>query len=177
MTTNGPEQVPSAPEQPPAPAAPRRVDPGRLRPADHAVAVGTLLYLVLLALPWFRTDGFDLGSGFAVPPVSVNGFDSGTLTVAAVLLLAASVWALLPAVADVSLPFPRSAVTAGLAAPAFLLTLVEWLSTFDAGFTLVGLLAFLTSAAVLTVAVLRLLPDLLGPSATGGATGDRPSGS
>ena len=43
---------------------------------------------------------------------------------------------------------------------AFVLTLVEWLSTFDAGFTFAGLLTFLTSAALLAVAVVRVLPDL-----------------
>ena len=121
----------------------RRLDLTRLRRADWAVAAGTLLYLVCMTLPWFRVDGFDLGSGFAVPGVSVNGFDSGVLVVALVLLLLASGWALLPAVAEVPAPSPRSSVTAGLAAVAFLLTLVEWLSTVDAGFTLFGLLAVL----------------------------------
>jgi hypothetical protein len=113
-----------------------------------------------MTLPWFRVDGFDLGSGFVVPGVSVNGFDSGVLVVALVLLLLASGWALLPAVADVPGPSPSSSVTAGLAALAFLLTFVEWLSTFDAGFTLFGLLTFLAVAAVLACAVLRLLPGL-----------------
>jgi hypothetical protein len=150
MTSSGPEGAPSR----------RRLDLTRLRRADWAVAAGTVLYLVFMTLPWFRIDGFDLGSGFAVPGVSVNGFDSGVLVVALVLLLLASGWALLPAVAEVPGPSPRSSVTAGLAALAFLLTLVEWLSTVDAGFTLFGLLTFLAVAAVLACAVLRLLPDL-----------------
>ena len=135
-------------------------DLGKLRLADYAVAAGTLLYLIFMIIPWYSIDGFDLGGGYSVPGVSVNGFDSGTLTFAFVLLIAATVWALLPAFADVKVPFPRSYVTVGLAALAFLLTLIEWLSTFDAGFTLMGLLTFLSSVAVLAFAVLRLLPDL-----------------
>ena len=150
MTSSRPEGAPSR----------RRLDLTRLCRADWAVAAGTLLYLVCLTLPWFRVHGIDLGSGFAVPGVSVNGFDSGVLVVALVLLLLASAWALLPAVAEGPAPSPRSSVTACLAALAFLLTLVEWLLTFDAGFTLFGLLTFLTAAAVLACAVLRLLPDL-----------------
>jgi hypothetical protein len=169
VTSNGPEQTPGGPGQPPVPPARSRVDLSRLRPADYAVAAGTLLYLVCMALPWYSIDGFDLGSGFEVPGVSVNGFDSSTLTFAFVLLLLASVWALLPAVADVPVPFPRSFVPAGLAALAFLLTLIEWLSTFDAGFTFFGLLTFLASAAVLAFAVLRLLPDLRGAGSVPGS--------
>ena len=160
MTSSGPEQTPSA--------ARKAFDLSRLRVADYAVAAGTLLAVVCMALPWFSIDGFDLGSGYVVPGVSVNGFDSGTLTVALVLLLVASAWALLPAVADVPVPFPRSSVTVGLAAPAFLLTLIEWLATFDAGFTLFGLLTFLASAAVLAFGVLRLVPDLRGGVAARG---------
>jgi hypothetical protein len=180
VTSNGPEHNPSGQGQPPGqwgqpPATPARrgVDLSRLRLADYAVAAGTLLYVVFMALPWFSIDGFDLGSGFEVPGVSVNGFDSGTLTFAFVLLLVASAWALLPAVADVSVPFPRSFVTAGLTALAFLLTLIEWLSTFDAGFTFFGLMTFLASAAVLAFAGLRVLPELRGtttvPSGLAGA--------
>jgi hypothetical protein len=155
MTSSGPEQPPHAPG-----AAGKGVDLGRLRRADHAVAAGTLLYLVFLLLPWFSVEGFDLGSGYRLPGVSVNGFDAGTLTVAFVLLVLASAWALLPAFADVRVPFPRAFLTAGLAALAFVLTLIEWLSTFDIGFTLMGLLTFLSSVAVLAFAVLRLLSEL-----------------
>ncbi|PZA18908.1 hypothetical protein, partial [Modestobacter versicolor] len=178
MTSSGPEQTPSGPAQPPlsaqgntppaqgpaGPGAPSSgrsgFDLGRLRLADVAVPVGTLLYLVFMVIPWFSVEGFDLGSGYSIPGVSVNGFDSGTLTFAFVLLLLASAWALLPAFADVAVPFPRSFLTAGLAGLAFVLTLIEWLSTFDAGFTLMGLLTFLSSVAILVFAVLRLLPEL-----------------
>ena len=177
MTSSGSEATPHDPGQAAAAGgAPVHsgVDLGRLRLADWAVALGTLLYLVFMVLPWYSIDGFDLGSGYRIPGVSVNGFDSGTLTVAFVLLLLASVWALLPAFVDVAVPFPRSFLTAGLAALAFVLTLVEWLSTFDAGFTFFGLLTFLASAAVLAFAVLRLLPELGGsapvPGRLAGAT-------
>ena len=167
MTSNGPAQpdhrppAAAGPALPGAPAPGRTgVDLGRLRLADCAVAAGTLLYLLFMILPWFRIDAFDLGFGYRLPGVSVNGFDSRILTVAVVLLLMAAAWALLPAAADVRVPFPRELLTAGLAALAFLLTLTEWLSTFDAGFTLIGLLAFVSSAAVLACAALGLLPAL-----------------
>ncbi|WP_369139636.1 hypothetical protein [Modestobacter versicolor] len=183
MTASGTEGTPTGPGQPPtgAPGS-RGVDRGALRLADVAIAAGTLLYLVFMVIPWFSIDGFDLGSGYSIPGVSVNGFDSGALTLAFVLLLLASAWALLPAVADVAVPFPRWYLTAGLVALAFVLTLVEWLSTFEAGFTFAGLLTFLTSAALLAVAVLRVLPDLRpGGTLPGGLAGvarwaDRPLG-
>ncbi|HEV7870966.1 MAG TPA: hypothetical protein VGO95_06885 [Modestobacter sp.] len=137
-------------------------DPGRLRLADCAVAAGTLLYLIFMIIPWYSIDGFDLGEGYSFPGASVNGFDSGIVVLAFVLLLSASAWALLPAFADVRVPFPRSFITAGLVAFAFLFTLIEWLSDLDIGFTLMGLLTLLTSVAVLAFAVLRLLPELGG---------------
>jgi hypothetical protein len=166
MTSSGPERTPSGPGGPVAgsgvPAVHRQgVDPGGLRRADGAVVAGTLLYLVFMIIPWYRIDAFDLGSGFSLPGVSVNGFDSGVLTSAFVLLLLAAVWSLLPASADVPVPFPRAFLTAGLAALAFVLTLIEWLSTVDTGFTLMGLLTVLSSVAVLTVAALRLLPEVV----------------
>jgi hypothetical protein len=173
MTSSDPEQTPSGSGRPAAgsgtPAMPRTgVDLGRLRLADCAVAAGTLLYLVFAILPWYRIDAFDLGSGFRLPGLSVNGFDSGILTSAVVLLLLASVWALLPAIADLPVPFPRAFLTAGLAALAFVLTLIEWLATVDVGFTLMGLLAFLSSVAVLAFAALRVLPEVGEPGSLPG---------
>jgi hypothetical protein len=198
MTSSGPEQTSSGPGGPAGgsgvPAVHRKgVDLGRLRRADGAVAAGTLLYLVFMIIPWYRIDAFDLGSGFSLPGLSVNGFDSGILTSAFVMLLLAAVWSLLPAFADVPVPFPRAFLTAGLAALAFVFTLIEWLSTVDTGFTLMGLLTFLSSIAVLAFAALRLLPEVgdLGwlpgrlarvarwvnrPARATGEAGDRPSG-
>jgi hypothetical protein len=155
MTSSGPEQP--------------RYDgslsaPAQLRRGDWAVAAGTVAYLLLLLLPWFSVDDFDLGSGFDLPGISANGFDSGLLIAALVLLVLATAWAMLPTVVRASVPFPRALLTAGLAAWAFVLTLVEWLDTLDIGFSLVGLLAFLTSCAVLAVALLRLLPDVVEPA-------------
>lgn len=74
--------------------------------------------------------------------------------------VAAGGWALLPAVLDLGLPFPRGFVTVGLAALAFLLTLAEWLSTFEGGFSLFALLTVLAASAALAVAVHTLLPRL-----------------
>jgi hypothetical protein len=147
---------------PPATSAPgrRRPDLGRVRRADGAVAAATLVFLVLLLLPWFHVDAFDLGWGYRMPAIWVNGFDSGVLVAALVLFLLASGWALLPAVADVTVPSPRSVGTAAPAALGFLLTLVEWLTTFDVGFTPTGLLALLAALAVLASAVLALLAEL-----------------
>jgi hypothetical protein len=171
MTSNGPAQPPNGPDQrPPAAAGPALtgapapgrtgVDLGRLRLADCAVAAGTLLYLIFALLPWYTVDGFDLGSGYSFPDASANGFDSGTVVLAFVLLLLATAWALLPAVAELPGPFPRSSGTAALSAPAVLLTLIEWLSDLDLGFTWMGLLTLLSSVAVLAFAVLRLLAEL-----------------
>jgi len=62
--------------------------------ADVPLAAGTLLYLIFALIPWYSVDGFDLGSGFSIPGVSVNGFDSGMIVFAFVLLLLATAWLL-----------------------------------------------------------------------------------
>jgi|tagenome__1003787_1003787.scaffolds.fasta_scaffold20523983_2 hypothetical protein len=161
MTSSGPEPARSG----------SRVDLGRLHRADCLVAAGTVLYLLFLALPWFSVDAFDLGSGFRSPGVSANGFDSGLLVLAAVLLVLATVWALLPAFAEVPAPSPRALPTAALAALAVVLTLVEWLSDLDLGFALMGLLALLSAIAVLVSATVRLLAEVLGPGSLPGRLG------
>jgi len=150
----------SRPEQPgPAAGRPRRVRPGRLHLADVLVTAGTVLFALLLLAPWFRTEAYDLGFGHRVEAASADGLDSGLLVTALVLLVLASCWSLLPVVADVRTPFPRVLVTTGLAALAFLLTLPEWLTTLDIGVSVPGLLAVLTAAAVLAVAVRALVPQ------------------
>ncbi|WP_138734847.1 hypothetical protein [Modestobacter excelsi] len=173
MTSSGPEQEPGGP---PGRRA-RGPVLGRLALADRAVVAGTLLYLLFALVPWYRVAAFDLGQGYRFPGASVNGFDSGLVVVAFVLLLLATAWAVLPAVADVPVRFPRSLVTVGLATAALLLTLVEWLSDLDVGFSPMGLLALLAAVGVLTGAVLRLLPELRrsaspGASATGSPAPD-----
>jgi hypothetical protein len=136
--------------------------------ADLAIAGGTLAFLVLAILPWVDLDDYYFSEDY-----DVNGFSfSGLVTFAFVLLLAASVWALLPAVTELRLGFPRSWITVGLAAAALLFTLIAWIQTFEWEFSLVGLLALLVAAAVAAVAVLRLLPELRErPALTGGLAG------
>jgi hypothetical protein len=154
-----------------------RLAPGGLQAADWVVVAGTVLYLVFMLIPWFRVDGVVFGGGYTSPGFSVNGFDSGVLPVAFLLLLVAAVWTVLPALTEVRIPFPRSFVTAGLVAAVFLLTLVAWLRAFDAGFSAMALLTFLTAAALLGVTVLRLLPELREPPSSGGpACGPAASG-
>ncbi len=126
----------------------------KLKVADYVVAGSAVLYLLFALLPWFSGD---FGFGYSY---SVNGFESGLIIFSFVLLLAAAVWALLPALLDLRLGFPRSFVTVGLTGLAFLLTLIEWIQTFDAGFSIFALLTFLVSAAALAFAVLGLLPEL-----------------
>lgn len=128
----------------------------KLKMADYVIAGGTIVFLILALLPWY-----DLG--FDVPGVddTISGFSaSGNVTTAFVLILLATAWTLLPAFADLKLPFPRSWVTVGLAALGVLLTLFAWLDTFDFEFSLWALLGFLTSLVILLFAVLALLPEL-----------------
>ncbi|OMQ15463.1 hypothetical protein A7K94_0209245 [Modestobacter sp. VKM Ac-2676] len=112
MTSSGPEQPPGGPA---APAQEPRRRPGLrvLGWADLAVPAGTLLYLVFLSVPWFSVPGYDLGFGYSAPGMSVNGFRSAWLTFALVLLLAASVWSVLPAFREVRVPFPRASSRPG----------------------------------------------------------------
>ncbi|RBY89910.1 hypothetical protein [Blastococcus sp. TF02A-26] len=130
-------------------------DVKRLKMADYAVAAGAILFLVFAIIPWYSED-FGFGAS-----VSVNGFDLGTITTAFILFLLAGAWALLPAVTDVKLPFPRSLVTVGLAGLGLLLTLIGWIDSFDLpDFSFFALLTFLTAVAITAFAVLRLLPEL-----------------
>ncbi|QXG77237.1 hypothetical protein KUM42_06900 [Modestobacter sp. L9-4] len=160
MTSTAPDPADTGSPPDAVAAVPRpRVRPGRPARADVVVAAGTVVFLVLLLVPWYRREGFDLGYGHRVEATSANGLDSGLLVTALVLLVLASAWALLPAVADVPTPFPRALVTTGLVALAFLVTVLAWLSSLDLGFSLPGLLAVLTVAAMLAVSLRRLLPQ------------------
>ena len=163
MRTTAPDPATVEPgfQQPDAerPTRRRRVRPGRVHLAGVLVTARTVLYLLFLVAPWFRTPGFDLGFGHRADPASADGLDSGLLVTALVLLVLASCWSLLPAVAELAVPFPRALVTSGLTALAFLLTLLEWLTTLDIGVSVPGLLALLTAAAVFAVALGQLVPQ------------------
>jgi hypothetical protein len=162
MTSNGAPEPAGRPVSD-APARGRaRVDLRRLRPVDGVVAAGTLLYLIFALAPWYTVDAFDLGFAYRFPAVSANGFDSGLIVIAFLLLLLAAGWALLPAVADVPLPVPRSTVTVGLSVLAVLLTVIELLSDLDNGFTAMGLLALVSAVLVLAAAVRGLVSELRG---------------
>src|SRR4028118_369416 len=101
-----PPPPPPCGQPPPAPA-PRRADAGfdlkRLRLGDVVVAAGALLYLVLAVLPWIDFDEVYFSDDY-----DVNGFSfSALVTLGFVLLLAAAVWALLPAGTELRLGPPR----------------------------------------------------------------------
>ncbi len=134
--------------------------------ADYVIAGGTLLFFVLAFFPWFSLD-----EGFLVE-YSRTGFDFDQVTTAFVLLLLTTVWALLPAFVDLDLGFPRSWITVGLTAVAWLLTLFTWIDSFEGDFSLWALLGFLTATAILLFALLGLLPELrTRPALPGGLAG------
>ena len=154
--TAGPDEP--APDRPGRSAGGSGGTLGRLTRTDGLIGLGAVLFAVLMVVPWFssievRGVEYDLAR-------SANGFDSGALVLALLLLVAAGVWAALPAVKDLPTSFPRGIVTVALAALAFLLTLVEWLDTTDLGFSVAAFLAFLTVCAVLVLTVLRLRTEL-----------------
>ena len=125
----------------------------RLKLADYLIAGGTILFFLLAFFPWFTFGDEFFG-------VSLSGFDSGTVTSAFVLFLLATAWAVLPAFVDLTLGFPRSWITVGLAALGWLLTLFAWLKSFDGNFSIWALLGFLTATAILLFAVLSLLSEM-----------------
>jgi hypothetical protein len=138
----------------------------RLNMAAYVIAGLTLLYLVLSWFTWY-----DFGSeDFFGVDLNVSGWTgSGNVKFAFFLFLLATVWALLPAVTDLKLGFPRSWITVGLAALGFVLTLFAWFDTFDFDFSIWALLGVLTAAAILVFAVLTLLPELRNRPALPGA--------
>jgi hypothetical protein len=160
-----PHGAPSPFGQGPGRPAGAGFDLTRLKVADYVVAAGAVAYLVLGLLTWVDLDDIYFSGDY-----DVSGFSfSGLVTSSFVLLLATAVWALLPAVTEVRLGFPRSWITVGLAALALLLTLIAWIQTFEWEFSLVGLLALLVTAAVTAFAFLRLLPEMRNEPALPGA--------
>jgi hypothetical protein len=129
-------------------------DAKKLKMADYVIAGGTLVFFILAFFPWYSI-GADIFGAF-----SLSGWNFGNVTTAFLLLLLAAVWTLLPAFVDLKLGFPRSWVTVGLAALAWLLTLFAWIRSFDGDFSFWALLGFLTATAILLFAVLALLPEL-----------------
>lgn len=154
---------PGGPPGPPSGSGGISMDLKKLRMADWVVVGGTVLYLVLALFPWW-----DYGDAFFA--ITLSGFEgSGSVSSAFVLFLLASAWAVLPAFTDLRVGFPRAWVTVGLAALGFLLTLVAWTQTFEAGFSLWALLGLLTAAAILLFALFTLLPQLRNRPALPGA--------
>jgi hypothetical protein len=140
-------------------------DPKRLTMAAYVIAGLTLLYLILSFFTWYDFGNEDF---FGVD-LNVSGWTDGQVKLAFFLFLLATVWALLPAVTDLKLGFPRSWVTVALAALGFVLTLFVWFDTFSFDFSIWALLGVLTAAAILVFAVLSLLPELRNRPALPGA--------
>jgi len=132
-------------------------DAKKLTMASYVIAALTVLYLILSFFTWY-----DLGSEqFLGVDFNVSGWTgSGSVKTAFFLFLLATVWALLPALTDLKLGFPRSWVTVGLATLGFLLTLVAWVDTFKWNFSIWALLGMITATAILLFSVLTLLPEL-----------------
>lgn len=166
----GPPGTPPGPGQygpGPGGAGGTSFDLERLKVADYVVAGGMVLYLVWALLPWVSFSYYYFSA-------SESGFRySGLVTVSFLLFLLAAVWAVLPAITDVKTGFPRAWITVGLAGLGLIFTLMAWINSLhDGGFTVWPLLALLTAAAITVFAVLRVLPELHGPTAApGGPTG------
>ncbi|MCW2695829.1 MAG: conserved rane protein of unknown function [Modestobacter sp.] len=151
--------------------SPQRAPARRPAGRDLVVAGGALLYAVLGFLPWASVTYDVLG------PISASGYGLSVLVpVAVVLLVAAAVWALLPVGRLPALAVPRSVVPAGLAALAFLLTLVTWLRSTDYGFEPVPLLALLVAGAVTWTAVRPVPAELRAHPSSPAAAGALPGG-
>ena len=140
------------------------VDLKKLKLADYVIAGGTVLFLIIAALPWY--DFGDDVFGFSY---SLNGFSSGLVSSAFVLFLLATVWAVLPAFFDLKLGFPRGWITVGLSALGFLLVLFAFFDTLSIGFEIFPLLGLIVAAAILAFSFLTLLPELRNrPALSGG---------
>lgn len=114
-------------------------DRSKLSTYDLGLGAAPVLFLLALLLPWVSVS-VDGGTGIGTFSESQNGFGSGLLTFAWILLIAAAVLALLPATsAKVTLPFPVGLALLGLTGLAALLTLIALIDVLGAGDELGGL--------------------------------------
>jgi len=108
------------------------LDRSKLSTVDQGLAAAAVLFLIALVLPWasYSIQGSGLPGDDGQ---TTNGFGSGLLTLAWVLLIAAAVLALLPAFgANVKLPFPRALALLGLTGVAALITLFAFIDALTA---------------------------------------------
>jgi hypothetical protein len=143
-------------------------DAKRLTMASYVLAGLTVLYLVLSFFDWYQFEDDFFGGA-----LDQNGWFNDDVKIAFFLFLLATVWAVLPAFAEVKVGFPRSWITVGLAAGGLLFTLLAWFDTFDEflDFSFVALLGVITALAIVLFAVLSLLPELRNRPALPGALG------
>ena len=110
-------------------------DRAKVSTLDLGLGAAAILYLIALVLPWVSVS-----SELAAFDDSGNGFSSGSLVFALILLIAAAVVALLPAVGTtLKLPFPSSYLLLGLTGLAALLTLIQFIDVLGAGDDFEGL--------------------------------------
>lgn len=116
---------PTPPPSTPPPAAPAASAPtsvsfdrSKVGTNDLALGGAAVLFLIALLLPWLSISAGPISQSF-------NGFNSGKLTFAWILLIAAAALALLPAM-GVNLNVPnRGLILVGLTGLALLLTLID----------------------------------------------------
>jgi hypothetical protein len=150
-------------------------DRSKVSTVEIGLGVAAVLYLIALVLPWVSVS-----SELAALDESGNGFSSGSLTFALLLLIAAAVVALLPAIGTpVKLPFPRAYLLIGLTGLAALLTLVQFVDVLGAGDDVAALgiavdvstgigawLGMLVALGAVALAVLTLRADQVGTTTT-----------
>src|SRR3954452_18571717 len=133
----------------------------KLRTADYVIAGGAILYLIFAIFPWFDYSYYYFGVKDATFfNDSLSGFGSGLVTSSFVLFLLAALWALLPAVYDLKVGFPRGYITTGLAALGLVLTLIAWIKSLGGGFYIFALLGFVVAVGITLFALLSLLPEV-----------------
>lgn len=171
-----PQQPWGQPQQPSGQARGGLSAVGRV---ERLIAGSALLFTLFMVLPWYgfddeglegvdaSTNGFSDTVGFGDFTFAI-GYATWPAVLAWLLVLAAAVWVLLPAVTTVRVPVPHSVVTAGLTVVAAALFLITWIDQLgltqgpdeEAGFSIVAFLALLTVLAAAGLAVRRALPDL-----------------